>query len=255
VIALGIAASIWLCLARPEEAGSAGGRAEAEGRSIRSPNPLGELNAAIKAEEAGDNRMASDLLEEASREAPVWTLPKLELAQIDLKLGQAQPARQLATDAVRIDAASPRAWHLLALADDALGDAAGAENADSHAVQLRPDYLEAKQHLAQVLWNEGKKDPALEQYVQLVALNPHDTSLLALLATAEEEAGHVVAAEQALRTLAEIQPEAVAWHRRLARLLEGEGKGAEAAAELEKVTRLSGAQKARRLRPLLPSKR
>jgi predicted Zn-dependent protease len=144
---------------------------------------------------------------------------------------------------------------LLSQADEAVGDVAGAEAADTSAIKLRPDYFEAKQHLAQLYWNEGKKDPAIQLYVQLVAAKPQDTSLLALLATAEEEGGRVEAAEQALRTLSEIQPDAPAWHRRLARLLEGEGKTADAAEELDKLSKLSGAQKARRLRPLPPSKR
>jgi predicted Zn-dependent protease len=219
-------------------------------------NPLGELNAALKAEQAGDDRGAATLLLQAAREAPGWTLPKIELAQILLKVGQSQSARQWASDAVRIDPASPRGWHLLSLADEAQGDVPGAEAAEARAASLRPDYFEAKQHLAQLLWNEGKKEPAIQIYVQLVAAKPQDTALLALLATAEEEAGQAVAAEQALRTLTEIQPGSPAWHRRLAHLLEGEGKTADAAEELEKVARLTGdRQKTRRLRPLLPSRR
>ncbi len=218
-------------------------------------NPLAELNSAVRSEQAGDNRTAVAYLSEAIRDSPGWTLPKIELAQVLLNVGQGPQARQWANEALRIDSSSPRAWHLLSLADEAVGDVPGAEAAESSAVKLRPDYFEARQHLAQLYWNEGKKDPAIQLYVQLVAAKPQDTSLLALLATAEEEAGHVEAAEQALRTLAEIQPDAPAWHRRLARLLEGEGKTADAAEELQKLSRLSGNQKTRRLRPLLPSKR
>lgn len=218
-------------------------------------NPLGELNAAVKAEQAGDDRGAATLLSQAIRESPGWTLPKIELAQILVNHAQGQQARQLSGEAVRIDPSSPRGWHVLALADEAVGDLPGAEAADTRAAALRPDYFEAKQHLAQLLWNEGKKDPAIQLYTQLVAAKPQDTSMLALLATAEEEGGHPEAAEQALRTLAEIQPEAPAWHRRLVRLLEGEGKTADAAEEAKKLEQLSGGQKPRRLRPLLPSKR
>jgi predicted Zn-dependent protease len=219
------------------------------------PNPLADMNAGVQAEQEGDSRRAAALFVQAIRESPGWTLPRIELAQVLLKVGQAPQAQQWAGEALRLDPSSPRAWHLLSQADEAVGDVAGAEAADTSAIKLRPDYFEAKQHLAQLYWNEGKKDPAIQLYVQLVAAKPQDTSLLALLATAEEEGGRVEAAEQALRTLSEIQPDAPAWHRRLARLLEGEGKTADAAEELDKLSKLSGAQKARRLRPLPPSKR
>jgi predicted Zn-dependent protease len=219
-------------------------------------DPLGDLKAGLRAEQAGDDRAARGLLERAVWEAPRWPLAKIELAQVKLKLGQSLQARQLANDAVRLDGSIPRAWHMLAVADEVVGDARGAEAAETRATALRPDYFEAKQHLAQILWNEGKKESSVQLYEQLAATRPQDSSLLALLATSEEEAGHAPAAEHALRQLAGLQPEVPAWHRRLAQLLTSEGKADDAAAELRKMEKLSGSRrKTRHLRPLQPSKR
>ena len=219
-------------------------------------NPFGDFRAGLDAEKSGDDAGAARWLARAVAEAPGWSLPKLELAQLRLKLGQAADARRLAGDAVRVDGENPRGWHLLGLAADAVGDAAAAETAEAKALALRPGYFEARQHLAQILWNEGKRGPAIEQLVALVAARPGDVALLAQLASAEEDAGRTDAAEQALRTLVEIQPANPAWHRRLGRLLSGEGKATAASAEFARADHLAGEQrKSRHLRPLLPSKR
>ncbi len=107
-----------------------------------------------------------------------------------------------------------------------------------------------------MLWNEGKHGPAIDELLQLAGAHPGDASLLAMLAGAEEEDGRLEAAEQALRTLAEIDPKNPVWHRRLGRLLEGEGKTAAADVELARAEKLAGTRRrSRHLRPLLPSKR
>ncbi|MHB8421091.1 MAG: tetratricopeptide repeat protein [Myxococcales bacterium] len=220
------------------------------------PNLMADFQAALSAERAGDASAASRGLEAVCAGAPTWALPRIELAQLCLSSGDAARARALADEAVRLDAESPRGWHLLALADEALSDAPGAVAADSHALALRPGYSEAEEHLARVEWNAGQHSAAIDLYLKIVAERPDDLASLATLASAEEEDGRLEAAEQALRTLVEMEPRAPAWHRRLALLFEREGKSAEAAAELGRVERLSGEKKKdRHLRPLLPSRR
>ncbi len=219
-------------------------------------DPVGDYRAGLAAEKAGDDATAARLLGRAMAEAPAWELPPIDLAQLRLREGQAAQARELAAGAVRLDAANARGWHLLSLSAEATGDAAVAEQAERRALALRPEFPGAGRHLAQLLWNEGKHGPAIDELLQLAGAHPGDASLLAMLASAEEEDGRLDAAEQALRLLAEMEPKNPVWHRRLGRLLEGEGKTAAARVELARAEQLSGPHRAsRHLRPLLPSKR
>ena len=219
-------------------------------------NPIGDFQAGVAAAQAGDDPGAEALLRKAEGEAPGWPLPDIELAQLALRSGRGSAAQALAKRATDLDPQKPRAWHLLSLASEAAGDLPAAEAADRQAVALRPDYQEARQHLADVLWNEGKRGPAIDLYLELTAAHPEDLALLATVATAEEADGRVAAAEQALRVLIESQPKVAAWHRRLGRLLQGEGRDAAASREFALADRLAGERRTmRRLRPLLPSRR
>lgn len=219
-------------------------------------DPVGDLRAGRAAALAGNDRDAEALLRRAASEAPDWPLPDLDLAELALRSGRGALARSLVQRAVRLGAAGPRAFHVLALADEAAGDLPGAEEAERRAVALRPDYPEASLHLASVLWNEGKRGPAIDLYLEQAAAHPNDLALLATVASAEEQDGRVGAAEQALRVLVQAQPKVAAWHRRLGRLLQGEGQQAAAAREFEAASRVAGERRrSRRLRPLLPSHR
>ncbi len=220
------------------------------------PNPMGDFQAARAAEQAGDAAAAGRLLEQVCLEAPSWALARIELAQVRLAQGDAAQARGLASQAVQLDATSPRGWHVLSLADEAAADLPGAIDADQHALALRPGYAEAEDHLARVEWNAGRHADAIELYLHIVEERPNEVGPLALLASAEEEDGRLEAAEQALRTLVAIEPTSAGWHRRLGRLLQQEGKERDAAQELAKADRLVGEKRQQRhLRPLLPSRR
>ena len=219
-------------------------------------DPVGDLKKAEEVRDQGDLASAERLMRQAASEAPEWPLPMIDLAELLVREGSAAEARSLAETAVRLDPDAPRAWHVASLAEDLTGALSAAEASDRRALELRPGYAEAGDHLAQLLWNEGKRQPAIELYLKLVGERPGDLPLLATLASAEEEAGATEQAEQALRTLARIEPQSPVWHRRLARLLEGEGKNREAAQELAAADRIAGTRRQERhLRPLLPSKR
>jgi tetratricopeptide (TPR) repeat protein len=225
--------------------------------AVSSPDPVRDFNSGIDAERRGDLSAAAAWLEQAQRSAPRWALPKLELAEILLDEGGA-PDRVMAllTGVQQIEIPTPRFYHLRALALMEKGNPPLAEASERAALSLRPAFPEARHTLGEALWAEGKREEALQVWRYLSDQHPQDTALRAMLVDRLLDEGHGPEAEAELRTLVAAQPRNAIWHRRLARTLDAEDRGIEAAAERGKADVLAGAPaKKRKLRRLPDSKR
>lgn len=94
------------------------------------------------------------------------------LGKIAIQVGAFEPARELIGRAI---AAAPQVadYHAsFADASGALGDAEAAMSGYQKALELRPDFVEARNNLGIVLAERGQTDQAIEHYRQAIALHP-----------------------------------------------------------------------------------
>ncbi len=222
-----------------------------------SPDPVVDFNNGMDAERRGDLSAAAAWLEQAQRSAPRWALPKLELAEVLLDEGGA-PDRVmgLLTGVQQLETPTPRFYHLRALALMEKGNPVPAEASERAALSLRPAFPAARRTLGEALWAEGKREEALQVWRYLSDQHPEDTALRAMLVDRLLDEGLGPEAEAQLRALVAAQPRNPIWHRRLARTLDAEDRGIEAAAERGKADALARAPvKKRTLRRLPDSRR
>jgi predicted Zn-dependent protease len=147
-------------------------------------------------------------------------------------------------------------YHDRALVEEAYGDVSAAERDEAFALRLRPEYAAAQANLAEVLWKEGRRKEALGLLEKLSAAHPEQEEIVVRLSDAYADLSEYAAAERSLRSLIAREPASPVWHRRLSRLLAGEGLAAEAKRESDLAERLGKpAPKARSLRRLPESKR
>ena len=223
-----------------------------------SPNPVNDFNSGMDAERRGDLSAAAAWLDRAQRTAPRWALAKLELAEVLLDEGGAPDrAMRLLAEVQALESQNPRLYHLRALALMEKGNPALAEASERSALLLRPEFPEARRTLGEALWSGGKREEALQVWRELSSHHPNDTAVRALLIDRLLDDGRGPEAEAELRILVAGQPRNPIWHRRLARTLEAEGRGLEAASERGKAEALAGtvAVPKRKLRRLPDSKR
>ena len=136
------------------------------------------------------------------------------------------------------------------------GSPALAEASERAALSLRPEFPEARRALGEALWAGGKREEALQVWRDISHRHPQDVAMRAMLVDRLLDDGRGPEAEAELRILLAAQPKNPIWHRRLARTLDAEGRGIEAAAERDKADALAGsAVKKRKLRRLPDSKR
>jgi tetratricopeptide (TPR) repeat protein len=220
------------------------------------PDPRLAFQQALDTKARGDLREAEVQLRTLSAGSPGWALPWIELSEVQLSLGAWDLARASIAQAAVLDNANPRVYHDRALAEQALGQLGIAEQDEAFAVKLRPEYSEAQANLAELWWRDGKRQEALAILEHLSDTYPDQLPYTVRLIDAYADLGHTVAAERTLRSLIARQPSSPVWHRRLSRLLAGEGLADEAAHENQLADRLSNqANRARPLRRLPNSKR
>jgi predicted Zn-dependent protease len=224
--------------------------------SLLLADPVSDFNAGTAAEGRGDLAAAASYLDRAQMSSPRWGLPKVELADVLLKQGVVDRALELLAAAEPLEPQNPRLLHLRAVGLAQKMDARGAEAAERAALALRVDYAEAEETLAQALWDQGKRDEAVQVWQALAQHHPEDTAARATLVERLLDAGKAVDAEKELRQLTADQPKNPVWHRRLARALDSQGMADEAADERKKAAELSGEPiPKRKLRRLPDSKR
>jgi tetratricopeptide (TPR) repeat protein len=204
----------------------------------------------------GDLKEAEVQLRALGEGSPGWALPWIELSEVQIALGAWDLARASISQAAVLDPANPRVYHDRALAEQALGELGVAEQDEAFAVKLRPEYAEAQANLAEIWWRDGRRQEALAMLEHLSTTYPDQLPYTVRLIDAYADLGEKVAAERTLRSLIVRQPSSPVWHRRLSRLLAGQGLADEATHENQLADRLSNqANRARPLRRLPKSKR
>lgn len=190
----------------------------------------GALQQAQSLESAGDDAGAARVLARAVAAEPTWAMARLELGRLELKLGQHTDAALVHLDIARsLAPENPRAHYLYALAADEQGARRAARQALEVALELRDDYSDARYRLAGLLYADGDFLHAVAAYHVYVSNHPEATGARLQLATALERAGQAVDAEKELRALMQVPASRQLAGRRLAELLERQGRKSEAA--------------------------
>jgi tetratricopeptide (TPR) repeat protein len=123
----------------------------------------------------------------------------------------------------------PRALYLRGLAREGLQDLKGAGSDYERAVELAPDYREARQRLAEFLLFSHKADEAAEHFEHLLEAEPDDPALLFGLARCRRQQGDNSAASEILdRLLAGTDSQQCAWLLERARVAQAQDEHAAA---------------------------
>jgi tetratricopeptide (TPR) repeat protein len=209
------------------------------------------LQKAQALEREGDDAGAAAVLESAVASDPTWAMARLELGRLQLKMGQRTDAAEVHLDIARsLAPENPRAHYLFALAADERGRRRDAVQSLEVALVLRDDFADARFRLAGLLYADGDFVRAATIYADYAARHPEATGARLQLASALERSGQEKQAEEELRRLMVHPTARVAAGRRLAELLERQGRNAEA----QKVRQAVEPPK-KRLRALRPSRR
>lgn len=185
----------------------------------------GELARLLRLEADGRDDQALALADELVRLQPTWELARLEAARLRLKLGrELERAEHHADTARSLAPENPRAHFLFALTLLERGALAQAEGELGVSLALREDYQDARLRLAGLLFQQGRFGEAATHYRLYADKHPADTGSRLQLAAALERAGDLKGAERVLRELgAHAAVQRLAW-RRLAEVLERQGK-------------------------------
>lgn len=114
--------------------------------------------------------------------------------------------------------------------------AAAAEYA--RAIELKPEYLEARETLATALWREGRAAEALAQYEALLEYTPQDAGVHHDMGRLRLELHRPSEAEAALRTALALRPDSSSAHAHLGTALHQQGRLDEAIAEFRAALRI-----------------
>ena len=117
-----------------------------------------------------------------------------QLAQLLLDEGKAQDAIQAVLPMTE-RAPSARLWDILGSAYLQAQDMAKAEEAYRKSVEAKPDDINHRRDLAQTLLNDEKFPEALEQYQQLVEMNPDEPENYLRMAEIQRQMKHLDKAE------------------------------------------------------------
>lgn len=206
------------------------------------------LQQALALEQSGDDRAAVSALTALASEQPRWELPRLELARIQLKLGQVDQA-QAQLEAVRALAPdNPRANFYWAAVMEERSRPWDAIRALERAVSLREDYWDARFRLAGLCLSVGDLLKAELHYRALAKARPEMINVRLQLVDVLEKQGRLDDAESELRHLLAEQPRSPAVIRKLAAFLERTGRP-ELAAKMYKRLDEPAAQKKMRALP------
>ncbi len=188
----------------------------------------GPLEHAQDLERRGDDVGALVFLESAVRADPLWAMGRVEVGRLQLKKGTTAEAYVHLDIARTLSPENPRAHYLFALAADETGHRNEARRALEVALQLRDGYSDAQMRLANLLSAEGDFASAVTLLRQYLAAHPEINGARLQLADALERSGDSAGGEKELRKLLHISALKVIAGRRLAALLQAQGRNAEA---------------------------
>lgn len=201
-------------------------------------------------EQGGDDAAAIALLEASVKSDPRWAMARVELGRLQLKQGATEAALQQLDIARSLAPENPRAHYLFALAADEAGRRNESRRALEVALALREGYADAQVRLAGVLAAEGDYRGAALTLRPYLAAHPEANGARLQYAEALDRSGDRAGAEKELRALLQVAALKVLAGRRLASLLEGQDRAAEAAKVRQAID-----PPRRQLRELQPSRR
>ncbi|WP_224241461.1 tetratricopeptide repeat protein [Hyalangium gracile] len=211
------------------------------------------LTQALAREEAGDTAGALAEVESVINTWPAWELPRLEAARLMLKLGGELERTEAQLDvASALAPTNPRAYYLRGLLCEERGQPLLAAQAYETALLYRPSYEEARFRVAGLWMARGDWLKAEYHYRFLAKARPEWVQVRLLLAQVLEPQGRAADAERELLAAREYQPDSPLVVRRLAELYERMGRE-KLAQKLRK--ELEEPAPKRRLRTLKPSRR
>jgi tetratricopeptide (TPR) repeat protein len=211
------------------------------------------LTQALAREEAGDTAGALAGMESVINSWPAWELPRLEAARLMLKLGGELDRAEAELDvASALAPENPRGHYLRGLLYEERGQPLLAAKAYETALLYRPSYEEARFRVAGLWMAQGDWLKAEYHYRFLSKARPEWVQVRLLLAQVLERQERPEDAERELLAARQFQPENAMVVRRLAELYERTGRQ-KLAQKLRKT--LEEPAPKRRLRTLKPSRR
>jgi predicted O-linked N-acetylglucosamine transferase (SPINDLY family) len=153
--------------------------------------------------------------------------------------GQYDEAIVACQRAIDLQPTFPEAHNSLGAVLKAMGRTDPAIAAYHRALELRPDYAEARNNLGNALIDQGRLEEAISQYDRAVALKPdlaeaHSNLIVALHVAGRMDQARLDAALACLDQARTLRPDSAELHKLTARVLEWEGKTAEAHAALDR---------------------
>lgn len=214
--------------------------------------PSASLTRALAREEAGDTAGALAEVESLINGAPTWGLPRMEAARLMLKLGGELDRAEAHLDvATALAPENPRAHYLRGLLFEERGRPLLATQAYETALLYRPSYEDARFRLAGLWMSLGDWLKAELHYRLLSRARPEWVQVRLLLAQVLERQERPEDAERELLAARELQPGNALVTRRLADLYEQTGRQRLA----EKLRRTLEPPTKRPMRSLKPSRR
>jgi tetratricopeptide (TPR) repeat protein len=187
--------------------------------------PSASLTRALAREEAGDTAGALSEVEFVINGAPTWELPRMEAARLMLKLGGELDRAEAHLDvALALAPENPRAHYLKGLLLEERGLPLLAAQAYEAALLFRPSYEEARFRVAGLWLSLGDWLKAELHYRLLARARPEWVQVRLLLAQVLERQERPEDAERELLAAQELQPGNVQVTRRLADLYERTGR-------------------------------
>jgi uncharacterized protein (TIGR02996 family) len=208
------------------------------------------LEIAQEWETRGDDGKAIAELTVAVTKDPAWSIGRVELGRLQLKQGLSDTALENLDIARTLAPENPRAHYLFALAASDAGRHNEARRALEVALALREDYPDAQLRLANVLMGDREFVPAATLLAKYVTAHADDGGARLQYADALAKSGQPKPAEAQLRALLDKPNLRVLAGRRLAALLDAQGRRADAEAVRKKID-----PPKKQLRELQPSRR
>ncbi|MGH9380748.1 MAG: tetratricopeptide repeat protein [Thermoanaerobaculia bacterium] len=180
----------------------------ADEQEVLSPEAVEAFNAAVNASRAGNLRGAVGHFQTAVELAPESAAAHLALAELLLRLGDAQVAAPLADKAVELDSGNPRALEARFRAYDAAGDQEkAAEARDAYEVAVPGAIDERLLEEAQEAYNSGELDVAEQRLIALLERQPDQPRGHYLLGLCRIYQGDAAGARPHLERFLELAPD------------------------------------------------
>jgi tetratricopeptide (TPR) repeat protein len=149
----------------------------------------------------------SDVLLQEVMAANAGNLRRVQAATDAYNAGRFAEAAATIRQAIAADPDSVKSWMILGRAQEALGDAAGAEQSYRRAVELDPDNARAHLSLGTLLAARGERGAAIEQLAAAVRLRPDLPDARFNLAVALADEGRLAEALAQCETLLASAPQ------------------------------------------------